>query len=35
MYKRNFGTAAEGRYLSESSMDFEIFIEVQAERYNS
>ena len=32
-YERNFGTAAEGRYSSESSRDFEVFIEVQAERY--
>ena len=30
-YERNFGTAAEGRYSSESSRDFEVFIEVQAE----
>ena len=33
--KEIFGTAAEGRYSSESSRDFEVFIEVQAERYNS
>ena len=26
---------AEGRYSSESSRDFVVFIEVQAERYNS
>ena len=31
MYERNFGTAAEERYSSESSRDFEVFIEVQAE----
>ena len=30
-FKRNFGTAAEERYLSESSRDFKFFIEVQAE----
>ena len=27
-YERNFGTAAEERYSSESSRDFEVFIEV-------
>ena len=30
-YERNFGTAAEERYSSESSRDFEVFIAVQAE----
>ena len=30
-HERNFGTAAEERYSSESSRDFEVFIEVQAE----
>ena len=30
-YERNFGPAAEERYSSESSRDFEVFIEVQAE----
>ena len=34
-YEINFGTSAKGRYSSESSRDFEVFIEVQAERYNS
>ena len=30
-YKINFGTAAEERYSSESSRDFKVFIDVQAE----
>ena len=30
-YERNFGTAPEERYSSESSRDLEVFIEVQAE----
>ena len=30
-YARNFGTAAKGRYSSQSSRDFKVFIEVQAE----
>ena len=35
-YERNFGTAAEKRYSSESSRDFKVFNEVQAEvQHNS